>query len=238
MRLQSRVVWSNGIFLTPQLFEAQDRYFEAEMHFRSSLAGFARWGISEVKIDVGALATGVFRLTRCAGMFENGFSFSMPETKLLPEQRQFSVDENIEVSLAIPAWIDGTRNISNSGGPTLRFMAKGQTICSDAEGLEEEIQVAQPCFKILFGTESADGFDTLPIARVVRGALDTSFIPPCLNAAVNRYLWDHSLKKLLDRMTFVSTQLTAQRSNRSELLADFADSDIRRFFGHLRSSRH
>lgn len=231
MKREPKVVWSSGTFLTPQLFEAQERYFEGETRFRSSLTGFARWGVSKIEIDSGALATGVFRLTGCAGIFENGFSFSMPETDSLPRQREFSVDESgLEVSLAIPARNDGTRNISNPGGPTLRFMAQDQTICSDAEGLEEKIQVAQPCFKLLFGTESTDGFDTLPIARVVRGALDPSYIPPCLNAAVNRHYWDQSLKKLLDRMTFVSTQLSLQRSNRSELLADFADSDIRRFW--------
>src|SRR4051794_39850217 len=102
MKRQPRVVWSSGTFLTPQLFEAQERFFESEMQFRSSLSGFARWGISELTIDTDALLNGIFRLTRCSGIFGDGFAFSMPDTEDLPPERSFSIDQaNLDVTLAV-----------------------------------------------------------------------------------------------------------------------------------------
>src|SRR6185437_7214683 len=89
MKRQSRVVWSKGLFLTPQLFEAQERFLEGEVQFRSLLTGFERWGVDELNIDETALLNRKFRLTGCSGILDTGLAFSMPATDPLPEQREF-----------------------------------------------------------------------------------------------------------------------------------------------------
>src|SRR6185437_7600639 len=89
MKRQSRVVWSKGLFLTPQLFEAQERFLEGEVQFRSLLTGFERWGVDELNIDETALLNRKFRLTGCSGILDTGLAFSMHATDPLPEQRGF-----------------------------------------------------------------------------------------------------------------------------------------------------
>ena len=248
MKRHSRVVWSNGTFLTPQLFEAQERFLEGEVQFGWSLGGFERWGIADVEIDTTSLANKKICITRCSGVLDDGFAFSMPDADPLPEVREFATlqpdirvpgssapgQPGLNVFLAIPVRQERERNIARPGGPRLRFTAQDQTICNDLDGQEETIEVAKPNFHLVFGGESTSGLNTLPIARIRNGTkepyeLDPEFIPPCLNAASSAHLWA-MLSALLERLEFVSVQLSKERSDRSELIADFSDSDIRRFW--------
>jgi type VI secretion system protein ImpJ len=239
MKRQARVVWTKGMFLVPQLFQAQERFFEDELRFQALLARFEPWGVESLGVDEGALLHRNFSLRSCAGVLDDGSAFSMPGGGPLPEGRGFhelfpASQPYLDVFLALPERRLGERNISYLKGPVLRFTATDEAVTDDLDGQEETIQVARPNFRLLFGGESRDGLATVPIARIQRFKgvyqLDRQFIPPCVNAACATYLWDEVLKSLLDRMIFVSHQLTAERSQRSELIADFADSDIRRFW--------
>lgn len=230
-----RVAWSSGTFLIPQLFEAQEASIQADILQRWSLSGFARWGVSALDIDTGSLATGVFRLTRCVAIFADGSVVSAAGAQL-PPQRTLTVErgKSLDVFLATPERREEGRNIGNRPEDGLRYVMRDQPVFSELDGLEETIQVAEQQFQLVFGGESTTGLDLLPIARVVVGAdggyaLDPSFIPPCLNAACSSYLWER-LRSLLSRLHFVSAQLSRQRSRQSELLADFTDSDVRRFW--------
>ena len=51
------------MFLTPQQFQAQDRFFEDTLAFRFAASLFANWGVTECEIDSEALENGAFRLT-------------------------------------------------------------------------------------------------------------------------------------------------------------------------------
>jgi type VI secretion system protein ImpJ len=45
MKNLRRVVWSKGMFLTPQHFQSQDEYFEDSLQFRFTGSNFANWGL-------------------------------------------------------------------------------------------------------------------------------------------------------------------------------------------------
>src|SRR5437870_4299478 len=100
----------------------------------------------------------------------------------------------------------------------------------DTERLKTGAFVVTKCVAVF-----SDGTvnDTLPIARVVRKGgiyeLASDYIPPCLNVACCEDFWER-LGKLETRLEFVASQLAKDRSIRSELIADFEDSDIRRFW--------
>ena len=67
MRNRHRVVWAQGMFLTPQHFQTLEQYLEHSFHFRFAASHFANWGVTELEIDQEALANGVFRLETCRG---------------------------------------------------------------------------------------------------------------------------------------------------------------------------
>src|SRR5688572_32859129 len=68
MKLQP-VIWSKGTFLTPQHFQAQERFLESQLHFKLDALNFRPWGFSRLSIDQQALATGDFSIVAAAGVF-------------------------------------------------------------------------------------------------------------------------------------------------------------------------
>ena len=52
------VVWTKGVFLSPQHLQAQDRFFEELLGFRLDALAFRGWGFVHLAIDGSALAGG------------------------------------------------------------------------------------------------------------------------------------------------------------------------------------
>ena len=72
MKEQHRVVWSEGMFLTPQHFQTQDQYFERLIDYRFTASHFANWGFTELSLDTEALSNGVFRIDAAKGIMPDG----------------------------------------------------------------------------------------------------------------------------------------------------------------------
>jgi type VI secretion system protein ImpJ len=240
MRRHHRVLWSKGMFLTPQHFQAQDVFVEDELRFRGARHRFANWGVSELEIDADSIPNRVFRVIRCAGFMSDGTVFDFPDGNQNLAGRSFDKllppgSRALNVYLAVPERQTGGQNISHNDSSGFRYAASDMIFVDEYDGQEEPIQVARPNFRILFEGESTTGLDSIQLARIQLGSeggweLNQNFIPPCLNAACNTYLWDRLLKRLLERLIFVSERLKTDRSQASELLADFQGSDIRRFW--------
>ena len=58
MSWQSKVVWSEGLFLRPQLFQQQERYLEHYAHKRAATLSPFFFGFSHYCLDSEALALG------------------------------------------------------------------------------------------------------------------------------------------------------------------------------------
>ena len=55
MKNRHRVVWTKGMFLTPQHFQTQDQYLENAVQFRFAASHYANWGVTDLSIDSEAL---------------------------------------------------------------------------------------------------------------------------------------------------------------------------------------
>ena len=79
MRLLSRIVWSEGMYLAPHHFQAQNRYFEDSIQFATgSLWRFA-YGFADLQLHPDSLRSGTIRLLSARGMFEDGLPFDLVE---------------------------------------------------------------------------------------------------------------------------------------------------------------
>src|SRR5580700_12300883 len=106
MKSLSRVVWSEGMYLGPQHFQAQNRYFEDSVHSSTSSLWFQPYGLSGYELDAEALRNGTVSLVHARGMFADGLNFHMPEFDELPQPRQIAdlfppMQESVELLLAI-----------------------------------------------------------------------------------------------------------------------------------------
>src|SRR5260370_19325221 len=87
MKNRRRVVWTKGMFLTPQHFQTQDQFFENALQFRFAASHYANWGVTALDIDSEALANWLLCLNNCSGIMPGGEPFDIPETDEMPPSR-------------------------------------------------------------------------------------------------------------------------------------------------------
>jgi type VI secretion system protein ImpJ len=247
MKNRHRVVWTKGMFLTPQHFQTQDQFFQDALQFRFAASHYANWGVSELNIDAEAVANGLIRIVSCSGIMPDGETFDIPETDDIPPSR--SVGEHfpptrdaLDVFLAIPENRPRTRNVTIPGAeqgadgpPTTRYLAETRMFTDDNAIAEEKpVQVARRAFRLLFDDEYRDGFSCLRIARVKRNAagipiLDPRFVAPCLNLASSSYL-TMLLRRQIEILATKSATLSGPRRHHGKALADFPASETANFW--------
>ena len=265
MKNLRRVVWSKGMFLTPQHFQAQDNAAEDALHFRFAASTFANWGITHITIDQESLANGVFTIERCRGLLADGLPFSMPQPDAGPRGQpvaeHFSPSQAyLDVYLALPERLTGAKNFSPSpesgaGAASTRFVAENLDVGDEGgSGDMKTVQLARKNFRLLFGEQNREGYSGLRIARVVRSetgafTLDPSFVAPCLDIASSEYLMG-MLRRQIEILTTKSNSLSSSRRQRGQSLADFNTGETANFWllhtvntslpelSHIWSTRH
>src|SRR6202008_3020045 len=115
MRMLTKPVWSEGMYLGPHHFQTQSRYFEDSIHFAVEQCWFEPWGLVSCKLDDSAIQNGRVSMLGGYGIFEDGLVFEMPESDQLPESRdireQFSpLSQEMLVVLAVPRRRTGQAN--------------------------------------------------------------------------------------------------------------------------------
>jgi len=161
MKNLQRVVWSKGMFLTPQHFQAQEDYFEDALQFRFTASNFANYGVNDLGIDEEGLANGQFALRRCRGVLPDGLKFNAPEADALPQGRPIEEffapsQETMDVYLAIPETRPRSKNVTQAAGaqtsqngalPATRYLAETRMIPDANAGADEKaVQFAGKLF--------------------------------------------------------------------------------------------
>jgi type VI secretion system protein ImpJ len=248
MSKAQKVVWTKGMFLLPQHFQAQDEYFEQALHFRASASNFANWGLSGLGIDEASLVNGLFTLRHCEGVLPDGLVFDMPASDELPPGRQVEeafppTQESLDVYLAIPEIRPSAKNYSTAGkasGGTngyasTRYVADTRMVSDATMGADEKaIQVGKKSFRLLFGEESLDGFTAMRIAQIGRspaGAyiLNPKFIAPLLDIVASDYLMMLA-RRQVEVLTAKSSSLGLPRREKGRDVADFTTAEVADFW--------
>jgi type VI secretion system protein ImpJ len=249
MKNRHRVVWTKGMFLTPQHFQTQDQFFHDALQFRFAASHYANWGVTDLDIDAEALANSVFRLNRCCGVLPDGEAFDIPDTDEMPPSRAVGehfppARESLNVFLAIPESRPRARNVTipasgqeqTPGGPSdTRYFAGTRMVTDENTGDEEKpVQVAQRTFRLLFEDEYRDGFSSLRIAQVTRNAagipiLNPRFVAPCLDLASSQYL-TMLLRRQIEILATKSDSLSGPRRERGKITAEFSPSETANFW--------
>jgi type VI secretion system protein ImpJ len=249
MKTRHRVVWTKGMFLTPQHFQTQSQFFEDSLQFRFAASNYANWGVTALDIDAEALGTGLFRVNKCSGIMPDGEPFDIPDTDEAPPSR--SVTEHfppnrdaLDVFLGIPENRPRARNVTIPGPgqadpsgvpPGTRYLAETRMITDENVGDEEKaVQVARRTFRLLFEDEYRDGFSCFRIAQVVRSAvgmpmLNPQFVAACLDLASSDYL-SMLLRREIEILATKSANLSAPRRERGKDVAEFSASDTYNFW--------
>ena len=246
MKSLQRVVWSKGLLLGPQHFQAQDQYFEDSLQFRFSASNFANWGFRDLSFDLQALQNGYLRINRCSGVMPDGLVFDMPASDDLPAGRELQSSFAVgETSLAVFLAIQESRQFNVTfregavGAGTVdkstRYLSEIRLLRDWNDGSEERpIQIAKKSFHVLFGGEMLDGFTIMPVAQVTRNSvgafvLNPCFVPPCLDIASSEFLMS-MLRREVEVLAARAAYLGGARRQQSRSMADFRTSEVATFW--------
>ena len=118
MSAHNKVVWSEGLFLQPQHFQQQDRYFERYVEQRCHALVPYSWGFTEVELERDLLAIGKLGLKRASGCSPTVTPIGMPDDDPLPPPLDLDVQVRDQVVyLAVPLRREGTQDVNRTPGP-------------------------------------------------------------------------------------------------------------------------
>jgi type VI secretion system protein ImpJ len=214
----NKIVWSEGMFLRPQHFQQQDRYFEHYIDGRCNAQGPYSWGLQELKLDTELLKLGKFGITHARGVFPDGTPFDFPEHDAQPPVLTIPDNTGSElIYLCVPLRREGALDVYRGTNiqSQSRYRADNEAVRnSTAESGEEvELELGQLCLGLRRGNEDRGGYATIGVARVVEKLvdrplkLDDGYIPPLLDCAVSPVL------------TALLTELRGLLHQRAEALA-------------------
>src|SRR5215471_16505405 len=141
----SNVVWSEGMYLGPHHFQAQNRYFEDSIRFAASSLWFAPYGFTGWALDDEALRNGTLSVLHARGIFPDGLPFHMPESDELPPARNITneispIRDSVTVMLGIARRNPQGMNVADSESSVngSRYVAELQHVPDENTGRDEK----------------------------------------------------------------------------------------------------
>ncbi|HLH39433.1 MAG TPA: type VI secretion system baseplate subunit TssK [Bryobacteraceae bacterium] len=194
MKNLSRVVWSEGMYIGPHHFQAQNRYFEDSVHTATESLYFAPFGFTGYELDSEALRNGTLNVVHARGLFADGLSFHMPGFDELPAPRSIAglfppMQDSLDFFLAVPEHRQGACNCAldeNESMLPVRYIAEEVPLPDENTGRDVKlIRLGRKNIRLLAAGEDSEGLMTLPLGRVRRHGsgqfvLDEKFVPPVL----------------------------------------------------------
>ncbi len=193
MSSYNKVIWTEGLFLQPQHFQQQDRYFERYVETRCQALVPHGWGFTELELEHDLLSIGRFGLRRASGVFPDGTPVRMPDDDPLPSPIDIAADVRDQiVYLAVPLRRSGSLEIERSAtGDALvrhdiRELEARDATSSGADAALLEVGALRTRF--LLASDVTDAYACVPLAHIVEGRVDKRvvledrFIPTVLDA--------------------------------------------------------
>ena len=230
-----KLVWSEGMYLAPQHFQAQARFFENSVQFLADSFWPCGFGFLGLEIDEAELIHGTFRLHHLRGAMPGrgggrgqeppsgrGIAFDLAKKEDLPPSRSiaplFPADGRpLQLYLALPAHRIGQPRVAGDHEAGDRPFVRSTTAMADFNTGQDSRPVVtlKPNLRICVSDECGEGDIAMPLARIQRNGQghfvpDPTWVPPCLRVSTSPRL-RHLLDRLLEVLTEKSRELTARR---------------------------
>jgi type VI secretion system protein ImpJ len=217
MSAHNRVIWSEGLFLQPQHFQQQDRYFEQYIETRCQPLVSYSWGFTEIELERDFLKIGKVGFRRLAGVFPDGTPFRMPDDDPLPPPIDIAADmRDQRLFLALPLRRAG--ELESARGPIADELVRQEIrefqIANTAvnAGDPATLEVAGLRTRLLLEREATEAYACIPLAHIVecradqQVVLEEQFIPTILQL------------RAATRLATVTTELLGLFHQRGEAL--------------------
>ena len=193
MSLDSKVIWSEGMFLNPQHFQQQERYFERYVSGKCSAYGAYGWGIQEFEIDQELLKLGKISVASAKGVFPDGTPFSVPDVDDAPPVLEVAENtHNTIVYLAVPLRRAGAVDVLSEDG--VQGLARYFSAEQDIRDVTVEggdilaVKVGKLRLKLLLESDDQSGYACIGAIKIAESRedkdvlLDDQYIPTVLDS--------------------------------------------------------
>ncbi len=192
MSLESKVVWSEGMFLNPQHFQQQERYIEGLVNGKFSAQGAYSWGIREFQIDQKLLGLGKVSLVSAQGILPDGTPFNFPDIDEPPAVIDIPENtQNVILYLCLPVRRQGAKDVAiNDNTQSLaRYVQKEQEIRDVTSDSADSINidVGRLNLRLLLTSDDLSGYVCIGLLKIseIRDdkniTIDDAYIPTCLD---------------------------------------------------------
>ncbi|AQS36236.1 type VI secretion protein, VC_A0114 family [Shewanella psychrophila] len=192
MSSRNRVIWAEGLFIKPQHFQQQQRYFEYVTDVRLSSVNGYLYGISELELNPEYLSFGRIAIQRAKGVMPDGTVFNMPQEDLLPNALEV-VDGSLAnqiVYLALSLRSDSITEVAEtSESGNSRYVMRRHEVrdLHSSQGDFSTIEVSPLHMRLMLEKEDRSAYSSVAIAKILEKrpdgsvVLDPNFIPCNLN---------------------------------------------------------
>ena len=191
MTWENKPVWTEGMFLRPQHFQAQDRFLDSQLKARVDSVQPWAWGFTEIVIDESLASLGKFGVTRAAGVMPDGTPFTIPDDLPPPEPLDVPPESrDALIALTLPAGQVGATEFREAGPRALdaRFLVDEAEVADSFsdDRTTEPLELGRPNLRFGVTRDQLYGRVTLGIAKVrevqnKRLMFDDRYIPPTLD---------------------------------------------------------
>ena len=217
--MDNRIVWREGLFIRPQHFQQNDRYYAYELMKRTSSSGSNKWGFFDLEIDQDLLGSGKVVIKRASGILKDGTLFNIDSKDNILALDINSDDYNKNIYLALPILISNSDDVHFEDQENIltRFRSKSVSEISNSNSGENsvsDILIAKHNFKLLREEEANESYIKIKVSAIV--SLSSSGLVTLDNSYIPTYL---HLNKMSDLRSKID-ELMSMLSYRSEKLAE------------------
>lgn len=242
MNRPRKPLWSDGLALWPNHFDAQDRYHERLLATRLRALTPYDWGVLDLDLDLQALAAGEVRISRLDAILPDGTPIVVGDANgdvLLPR----SIDdlaraERLDVYVAIAPEEDGSPNVDlahGNGQHASRYARVEATSRDLASGkVEKTIPWLRHNLELVFEHAVSERRALLRVSELVRSTAGAwivrpSFVPPLLRISASPFLVE-GFERVLRAMNAKQQAISNTRRQRHAAAIEFQAADAPRFW--------
>lgn len=206
-----KVHWFEGMFLRPQHFQAADRYHAEQLTTAIRWQNAYAYGIHKITLQADALGAYAFQVNHLNLVTREGELIDVSSSPLrISLKEALTKGSSVTVVLAIPKYQSTRPNVMSASSPLGRYDVSALDIPDENTGVgDTEIRFKHEQIKLALSTDNLDGYDTLPLARIKRGAgdealpaLDDEYIPPLLSFSC----WENLSQEIIGSLYNLYTQ--------------------------------
>ncbi len=256
MSWTSKIIWSEGMFLRPQHFQQNDRYFEALLENRTAPLRPYAWGVVELTLSQEALSLGKIEIASCRAVMPDGTAVVIPGADAAPPPMvpdKNLKNENVYLCLLErrPNATESSREESDREETRFGVQISDVRDTSLPEDSVAPIELARPRLRLLGEHDEREEFACIPIGRLVEVradqqlVMDAEYIPTCMDCrnevTLNGYIKE--LQGLLKhRAEEIAARLAAEGRGGTPQVQDYLILQVvnryEPLFAHLASLPH